>query len=541
LKNENFLDSRTLLAILLVGATFVGWQMYMQRKYPDTFAKKAESAAGTLGAHTAPGELKTDGKNPSAGAATATQSPPEMPVQSGAQAEKLVHYQSDSLSFDISSKGMGVRTFQILQYKNRKGETVELGHPEENLLPLETRLLDSKEALDFQIAQSAPNVFVGKAQVGGVTITKTMEINPGKYTIEYKVAAVGTDEKFRGLTTALTEEIEPVPSGRLLHPQFEKQEFYIDTGDSKDRVMIAKDDVEKSWSKVKLASVGSQYFTQAVLDKSSVMPDAHGRVNHAGKAADVVLRYPMLAGTQGFELAYTAFVGPKSLNLLRQVDDSFARVVDFGFFNWIGRHILDLLRAFYGLVGNWGLAIICLTVVVRLMVLPVNIYSYKSMRAMQAIQPQLQALRERYKDDQQKATQATMALMKENKVNPVGGCLPVLLQFPIFIALYQVLGNSIELYQAPFGLWIHDLSLKDPFYILPVLMGLTMFVQQKITPNTMDPAQAKVLLMMPLIFTFFMVSLPSGLTLYMLIGAVFSVAQQSYFMKQSKTLSGGIK
>ena len=111
-----------------------------------------------------------------------------------------------------------------------------------------------------------------------------------------------------------------------------------------------------------------------------------------------------------------------------------------------------------------------------------------------------------------------MTLMRENKVNPVGGCLPVLFQFPIFIALYQVLGNSIELYQAPFGLWIHDLSLKDPYYILPVLMGVTMFIQQKITPNTMDPAQAKILLMMPLIFTFFMVSLPSGLTLYMLVG-----------------------
>ena len=153
---------------------------------------------------------------------------------------------------------------------------------------------------------------------------------------------------------------------------------------------------------------------------------------------------------------------------------------------------------------------------------------------MQALQPEIKAMREKYKDDQQKQQQEMMALMKSNKANPLAGCMPVLLQFPIFIALYQVLGNSIELYQAPFGLWIHDLSLKDPFYILPVLMGLTMFVQQKVTPNTMDPAQAKVLLFMPLIFTFFMVSLPSGLTLYMLVGAVFSVAQQMYFLKQTK-------
>ena len=198
-----------------------------------------------------------------------------------------------------------------------------------------------------------------------------------------------------------------------------------------------------------------------------------------------------------------------------------------------------MLRAFYGMVGNWGVAIICLTLVVRILVLPANIYSYKSMRAMQVIQPQIKALREKFKDDQVKQQQEMMALMKAHKVNPVGSCLPVLLQFPIFIALYQVLGNSIELYQAPFGLWIHDLSLKDPFYILPVLMGLTMFVQQKITPNTMDPAQAKVMLMMPLLFTFFMVSLPSGLTLYMLVGAIFSVAQQMYFMKQTPTPAAG--
>jgi YidC/Oxa1 family membrane protein insertase len=154
------------------------------------------------------------------------------------------------------------------------------------------------------------------------------------------------------------------------------------------------------------------------------------------------------------------------------------------------------------------------------------------MKAMQDIQPQIQAMRERYKDDQAKQQQEMMALMKTNKVNPVGGCLPVLFQIPIFIALYTVLGNCIELYQAPFALWIHDLSLKDPFYILPVLMGVTMFIQQKITPNTMDPAQAKIMMFLPLMFIFFMISLPSGLTLYMWVSAVFGVMQQMYFLRR---------
>ncbi len=317
-------------------------------------------------------------------------------------------------------------------------------------------------------------------------------------------------------------------------PQYQNQEFFVESSDNKDRVVFGKEDDKKNWIGVKIASLGSQYFTQAILDRSNIIPEARGHVNHATKSAELSLQYPVLNGAQDFEINFLAYVGPKSHALLHSIDSSLALVVDFGFFNWIGRQILWLLNAFYGLVGNWGLAVIGLTLLVRVLVLPLNIYSYKSMKVMQALQPEIKAMREKYKDDQQKQQQEMMALMKSNKANPLAGCMPVLLQFPIFIALYQVLGNSIELYQAPFGLWIHDLSLKDPFYILPVLMGLTMFVQQKVTPNTMDPAQAKVLLFMPLIFTFFMVSLPSGLTLYMLVGAVFSVAQQMYFLKQTK-------
>ncbi len=523
-ENQSFLDTRTLMAVLLVGLTFVGWQMYMQKKYPDATSGRKAIVSSTSLITAAPSVAVRDVT-------------PEAPMPARPASEKLTHFESDTLTFDISSRGMGIKTFRILKYKSRSGEVVELGHPEENMLPLETRLLGRSEGLQFQVEQVNPTLFVGRATIGNIHVTKTMEVIPDKYLLNFKVVAEGADDMFVGLTTAMTEEVEPVASGNLLQPQFAKQEFYIDYADTKDRIAFGKDDVQKSWSRVKVASVGSQFFTQAIVDKSSIMPDAKAQLNHQGKAADLLLQYPVLNRSINFELAYSAFVGPKSLVLLRDVDENLAHVVDFGFFNWIGRHILDLLRAFYEMVGNWGIAIICMTVVVRLLVLPVNIYSYKSMRAMQAIQPQIKALREQYKDDQAKQQREMMALMKAHKVNPVGSCLPVLLQFPIFIALYQVLGNSIELYQAPFGLWIHDLSLKDPFYILPVLMGLTMFVQQKITPNTMDPAQAKILLMMPLMFTFFMVSLPSGLTLYMLVGAVFSVAQQTYFMKQSPVVA----
>jgi YidC/Oxa1 family membrane protein insertase len=160
------------------------------------------------------------------------------------------------------------------------------------------------------------------------------------------------------------------------------------------------------------------------------------------------------------------------------------------------------------------------------------------MKVMQKLQPQMNAVRERYKDksneEKLQMNAEIMKLMKENKANPVGGCLPMLLQLPVFIALYQVLGQSIELYQAPFGLWIHDLSIRDPLFVTPVLMGITMFIQQKITPSTMDPQQAKIMMWMPVIFSFFMISLPAGLTLYIFVSTLFGIIQQFVFLRDRK-------
>ncbi|MGE0528911.1 MAG: membrane protein insertase YidC, partial [Bdellovibrionales bacterium] len=380
-----------------------------------------------------------------------------------------------------------------------------------------------------------------RARIGALEVTKTLEFQPDLYSVRAKLSVSGRDQRFVGLSTALVDRVEGNGKGGFFSPSYEQQEFFVEEADAEDRVTLGQEEIRKSWSKVQLASLGSQYFTQAVVDHSPIMPEAKGVLNPKEKSAEILLQYPALNQSENFQLDFTAFLGPKSYYLLKQVNEELPKVVDFGFFNWIGRHILSMLQWFHSLVGNWGVAIILLTILVRFLVLPFNLYSYKSMRAMQMIQPQIQALRERHKDDQQKQQQEMLQLMRENRVNPVGGCLPVLLQFPIFIALYQVLGHSIELYQAPFMLWINDLSLKDPYYILPVLMGLTMFIQQKITPHTMDPAQAKVMLMMPLIFTFFMVSLPSGLTLYMLVGAIFSVLQQLYFMKDSKPTLAGAK
>jgi YidC/Oxa1 family membrane protein insertase len=203
----------------------------------------------------------------------------------------------------------------------------------------------------------------------------------------------------------------------------------------------------------------------------------------------------------------------------------------------ISKPLVYIMKAFHSMVDNWGLAIIFLTLLVRLCVLPFNLMSMRSMKAMQKIQPKLTALREKYKEDPMTLNRETMSLMKENGANPLGGCLPMLIQIPIFFALYRVIGSSIELYQSPFFGWITDLSSHDIYYVLPVLMGITMFVQQKLTPSTMDPTQAKIMMFLPLVFSLFMLQLPSGLTLYMFVSTLFGAVQQMIIMRDKPELA----
>jgi len=500
----------------------------MQKKYPQIFEKKAQvEAQKELETKPVDSTLPTSAREASA----SPTSPAPMETT-----ESNFEYKSDNLSFWLTSKGMGVKNLKLLKYTNRKGETVEFLQ-EKPPLSFETRLKGENEPLDFKIERESDNVWVGHAQSGGIRFTKTIEIDPAKYAFDVKITLEGQDPKFIGLANFLSDDIEPQKGGSFLNrSQFDRQEAFVDTTDShNNHLYFTTDVVDKTWPNGRVVSLGSPYFTQAIVDHSSIQPEIKLNVQPEKHLGVLALQYDT-TNTQNFNVHYTGFAGPKSFDLLKSVDDEFIQVIDFGFFSTIARVILKLLKWFHEMVGNWGVAIILLTVMIRLIVLPFNIMSYRSMKAMQILQPQMAAVRERYKDDQQRQNQEVMNLLRTHKVNPLGGCLPIVLQLPFFWALYQVLGHSIELYQQPFFFWIHDLSLKDPFYVLPVLMGITMFVQQRSTPNTLDPAQAKMLMFMPLLFAFFMLSLPSGLTLYILVSALFAVVQQLYFMKSHNPL-----
>lgn len=250
--------------------------------------------------------------------------------------------------------------------------------------------------------------------------------------------------------------------------------------------------------------------------------------NIAGYTSPALVLDPGNSGT----IAARFYAGPKDQYRLKEISPYLDLTVDYGFLWWIAQPLFWLLTKIHAVVANWGVAIILLTVLVKLAFYKLSATSYRSMANMRAMQPKMQSIRDQYADDKQKQSQALMELYKKEKINPMGGCLPILVQMPVFIALYWVLMESVELRQAPFMLWIKDLSVMDPYFVLPVLMGATMWATQRLNPAPMDPMQAKVMQWLPVIFTVFFLWFPAGLVLYWVVNSLLSMAQQWYITRK---------
>ena len=248
------------------------------------------------------------------------------------------------------------------------------------------------------------------------------------------------------------------------------------------------------------------------------------------QSGDNIIGYtgPALAVAPGETVVVSnqLYVGPKNQSVLADLATHLDLVVDYGWLWWIAQPLFWLLTVIQGVVVNWGVAIICLTLLVKLAFFQLSAAGYKSMARMRKVQPRIMAIREEYANDKAKQSQAMMELYKKEKINPLGGCFPILVQMPVFIALYWVLMESVELRQAPFALWIHDLSVMDPYFVLPILMGASMYFMQKLNPAPPDPMQAKIMQWMPIVFTFFFLWFPAGLVLYWLCNNLLSMAQQ---------------
>lgn len=239
-----------------------------------------------------------------------------------------------------------------------------------------------------------------------------------------------------------------------------------------------------------------------------------------------------VAAGETAEIGARAYVGPKIIDRLEAAAPNLDRTVDFGWLFFISLPLFIILEWFHSIVGNWGVAIILLTVLVKGVFFKLSATSYRSMGRMRAVAPQLTRLKELYGDDRQRMSQEMMALYKKEKINPLGGCLPILVQMPVFISLYWVLFESVQLRHAPFMLWIHDLSVMDPYFILPILMGASMMLQMSLNPTPPDPMQAKIMKLMPVVFTVFFLWFPAGLVLYWLVNNILSISQQWYITRK---------
>ncbi|WP_040578400.1 membrane protein insertase YidC [Methylomicrobium album] len=231
-------------------------------------------------------------------------------------------------------------------------------------------------------------------------------------------------------------------------------------------------------------------------------------------------------------LTSSLFAGPKVQPMMEKVAKGLELTVDYSVLTFIGKPIYALLNWIHSFTHNWGLAIIGVTLCIKLLMFPLTQASFRSMAKLRKVQPRLKELQERFADDRMRLNQEMMALYKKEQVNPLGGCLPLLLQIPVFMCLYWVLGETVEFRQTPFTLWLQDLSVQDPFYILPLIMGVTMKIQQGLNPAPVDPVQAKVIKMFPIIFTIFFLFFPSGLVLYWVVNNTLSIFQQTYITKQ---------
>jgi len=393
------------------------------------------------------------------------------------------------------------------------------------------RLADGQDTLDVEFVWNAPD---------GVTYKKIYTFHRDSYRIDVQFRVVNSsDSDWRGYQYQQYRRSEPpsqefglmtvIPSytGGAIYNSDSKYDK-IDFADMRDADF--KQPTDNGW----LAML-QHYFVSAMLLESGKGYELYSRALPGGQYlfGYTTTDASLVPAGQGGELRLAPiYVGPKEVRRLEAQAEGLQLTVDYGWLTPISAPLFWVLDKIHVLVGNWGWAIIILTLLIKLAFYPLSAASSKSMANMRRMAPRIQTLKERFGDDKQKLNQAMMELYKKEKINPLGGCLPILIQIPVFIALYWALLESVELRQAPWILWIRDLSAPDPYFVLPIIMGVSMLVQQLISAVSMDPMQKKIMMALPIVFTFFFLFFPAGLVLYWTVNNLLTIAQQWHINRQ---------
>ncbi|WP_285907763.1 membrane protein insertase YidC [Pseudodesulfovibrio pelocollis] len=377
-----------------------------------------------------------------------------------------------------------------------------------------------------------PKSLTFTGQAGDYRIERTLTFDPKTYHITESstittLAAIGAEGAvaFTAAAKSMSAEDDAYNPTKIAYLSVNGRDEMSDRDDLRDKGLFAP-------AGLKWGAIESNYFIFAVIpasERSTLAAGVQDDIFRMAVSEDATF-LPNVAKT----VRASYFLGPMDRDLLAAMPNQLEKAVDFGWFDFLAKPLLIGLNFFYDYVHNYGVAIILLTIVIKLIFWPLSQRSYASMEKMKKLQPMVQKLREKYGDDKQRLNQETMALYKTYKVNPMGGCLPMLVQIPVFFGLYKALLGAVELRHAPFIAkvpftdlpWLVDLSAKDPYYVTPIIMGATMFLQQKLTPMAGDPTQRKIMMFLPIVFTFMFLQFPSGLVIYWLFNNILSIGQQ---------------
>ncbi|AFJ49038.1 membrane protein insertase YidC [Shimwellia blattae] len=526
-------SQRNLLIIALLFVSFMIWQAWEQDHAPQPQAQQSTQTTTTSAGNSADQGVPASGQG------------------------KTITVKTDVLELTINTRGGDVEQALLLTYPKALGSDspFELLETKPDFIYQAQSGLTGRDGPDnpangprpqYNVAQDTFTLADGQNELAipmsytdaaGNTFTKTFTLKRGEFAVNvgYSVQNAGAKplelSAFGQLkqTMQLPGERDTGSNNFALHtfrgaaystPDEKYEKYKFDN--------IADGDNLNLSSKGGWVAMLQQYFATAWVPRDDITSNFYTVNLGNGVGAIGYKSAPVLVQPgQTSQLSSTLWVGPEIQDKMAAVAPHLDLTVDYGWLWFISQPLFKLLKFIHSFLGNWGFSIIVITFIVRGIMYPLTKAQYTSMAKMRMLQPKIQAMRERLGDDKQRISQEMMAMYKAEKVNPLGGCFPLLIQMPIFLALYYMLMGSVELRHAPFALWIHDLSAQDPYYILPILMGVTMFFIQKMSPTTVtDPMQQKIMTFMPVIFTVFFLWFPSGLVLYYIVSNLVTIIQQ---------------
>lgn len=478
-------------------------------------------------------------------------STPSNLTQNQQDASKIINVRTDVLDISIDLKQGDIISSQLLEYplsvdnksqpftllQNKANERyvansglfVSSGQKVESL-----NLGFTSAQQQYQLSPDQNQLTVTLVgQYNDLQVKKDYVFTKGSYLIgvNYTIVNKGTSEWKGYMNTQLLRSSPPEDKSSIFHIGTYTGASYSNPGQHSYQKVGFSDmaksnldlDVKGGW-----IAMQQHYFLSAWVPDAKSQSKFYTRAVNNDYTIGAVSQPIVIAPSQQQSVGAKLYVGPEITSDLKAIAPHLDLTVDYGILWFVSSLLFSLMKAINNFVGNWGWTIVIVTVLIKLAFYRLSATSYKSMAGMRKLQPKLQALRERYGDDKAKISQATMELYRQEKVNPLGGCLPIIIQIPVFIALYWVLLESVELRQAPFIFWIKDLASADPYHVLPLIMGATMVVQQKLNPAPPDPMQAKVMMFLPVLFTALFWSFPSGLVLYWIVNNTLSILQQWY-------------